>query len=431
MVHSIYAVASVTYLNNAYIFKANNLHFHWVPHTGSLYCAPFAMTVVLWRCDGLLVLCLLLAVIDSLSPLKLQRTRSTMLHGSSERNQVMDCKKSFKRAMQIEVWKAPKMEGTHSILCALESGCRDISRLMRRVLIDSLDGHNRASTSNVQGEEQRKLDIVANRIMKQALCCSGVIALVTSEEDTYPCTCSEIMHNSLFAGDYVAVIDPLDGSSNIDSGLPTGTIFGIYRNLEYGPTDSLATTMQQGKELIIAGYCLYSAATQLVVTVGSGVHMFTLDDVTGEFYLTRSNLRIPAVGSVYSFNDANADSWAPAALAFIRDFKAGSVISGLPVIKPSARYFGALVADVHNILLTGGIFGYPASSDRPNGKLRLLYEANPMAMIVEKAGGAASDGMQRILEVPVCNIHQRTPLYLGSCNIVNALSKYFRNDSMK
>lgn len=339
-------------------------------------------------------------------------------------------RKPFKRIVQTEIWKRPELGTTFFILCGLESACRDISHLVRRVSTDNLAGLYRGSAGessmvnqNVQGEQQKKLDVIANRILKQALCCSGVVSLVTSEEDILPCSCIELMHNPAFVGNCVAVIDPLDGSSNIDNGLPTGTIFGVYRNPAHGPIDPHATTMQRGRELVIAGYCLYSAATQLVVTMGAGVHAFTLDDVTGEFYLTRGNVRIPNTGSVYSFNDANADSWSPGVTAFLRDFKAGSV-PGLPTTgcKPTARYFGALVADAHNILTNGGIFGYPACTARPNGKLRLLYEANPLAMIMQQAGGLASDGVQRILDVPVKDIHQRTPLYMGSYNVVDALA---------
>lgn len=328
--------------------------------------------------------------------------------------------KTFKRFMQVELYRFPELENLYPILCGLETACRDINRLMRRISTDNLQGLQ--GNINVQGEDQKRLDVIANRIMKQALCCTGQISIVASEEEDKPCLCSAVT-DSTFSGDFAAVFDPLDGSGNIDSGLPTGTIFGIYRNPSFGPKDPLTVVQQKGSSLVVAGYCLYSAACHLCITLRSGLHMFTLDDVTGEFYLTQSNVKIPREGPIYSFNEANSRSWQPAVNYFLSDFR-DKRIQSAGSKAPSARYMGALVADAHNILLNGGIFGYPATASSPSGKIRLLYEANPMALIFEQAGGMASTGTSRVLDVSVASVHQRTPVYFGSIEPVEQLQNY-------
>jgi fructose-1,6-bisphosphatase I len=331
-------------------------------------------------------------------------------------------RKTFKRFMQIELWRAPEIEDLYPILCSIESACNDINRLMRRIATDNLSGMQ--GSVNIQGEDQKKLDIVANRIMKTKLCCSGKVSIIASEEDEKACLCTDITDNAAFSGDYAAVFDPLDGSSNIDSGLPTGTIFGIYRKPKYGPSDPDTTVRQRGTNLVAAGYCLYAASTHIVLTLRTGLHMFTLDDVSGEFHLTRSNIKMPRSGPIYSINDANQIDWEPGMRHFLSDLR-GKTIKGVTCEKnPTLRYMGALVADAHNIILNGGIFGYPGSIKSPKGKLRLVYEANPLALIIEEAGGWASTGKMRILDVPVDDIHDRTPLFLGSVEQVAALEKY-------
>ena len=343
--------------------------------------------------------------------------------------------------MQVELWRSPELEDLYPVLCSIEVACRDINRLMRRVSTDKLDGlysnsDSFAKTSmsnitsrsleifrNIQGEEQKTLDVVANRILKTSLCCSQRVSVIVSEEDDDPCLCSDVVDNVAFSGDFAAVFDPLDGSSNIDSGLPTGSIFGIYRKRKFGDTDPVSTVTQRGSDLIVAGYCLYSAASHIVLTLRTGLHMFTLDEYTGEYYLTKSNVKIPQSGPIYAFNDANKSKWKETGVShFLTDLKYGKRSGFYP--KPTQRYMGALVADAHNILLNGGIFGYPSSTDKPNGKLRLLYEANPLALIFEEAGGRATDGRGRILDINVKEIHQRTPLYLGSSQQIQKLKKY-------
>jgi fructose-1,6-bisphosphatase I len=338
-------------------------------------------------------------------------------------------KTTFKRYMQVESWRHPELENLYPILCSIENSCRDINRLMRRISTDNLSGLAGGSI-NIQGEEQKQLDVVANRIMKTSLCGSGNVDIIASEEEDKVCSCADVMGSSAVQyKEYSAVFDPLDGSSNVDSGLPTGTIFGVYKNNNGGNGDTPeAAVMQRGNHLVVAGYCLYSAATHLLITTRHGLHQFTLDDVTGEFYLTKENVKIPRVGPIYSVNAANQDSWHPSVQRYFRDFprtpegKEGE--SSAHVAKPSARYMGALVADAHNIISNGGIFGYPGSVAKPSGKIRLLYEANPMALVFEQAGGMASNGFGRILDLAFDDIHARTPLFLGSVDNVESLQRY-------
>lgn len=272
--------------------------------------------------------------------------KESVLFSTKPEAQVTE-KKTFKRFMQIELWRQPELESLFPILCSLELACRDINRLMRRVSTDNLEGGS--ATMNIQGEDQKKLDVIANRIMKVALCCSGKLSAVASEEEDELCLCSTVTDNAAFSGEYAAVFDPLDGSSNIDSGLPTGSIFGVYKAPRYGTnrTEPLSIVRQKGSELVVAGYCLYSASCHLVITMRTGVHMFTLDDVSGEFYLTRSNVRVPRSGGIYAFNDAYSEGWPAYVNYFISEHKS------MAYKKPSARYMGALVADTHNILLNG------------------------------------------------------------------------------
>ncbi|KAL3768909.1 hypothetical protein ACHAW5_008824 [Stephanodiscus triporus] len=282
---------------------------------------------------------------------------------------------------------------------------------------------------NVQGEAQQQLDVLCNTLMLRAFCgaSNDAICAVASEEEPLPRSCADVMGydvsanslvggnlvNSFRSGEYVAVFDPIDGSKNIDSSLPVGTVFGIYRRPEGGYASSVATDnksssdfdkrsydldgfLQRGTKMVAAGYCLYSATTVLVLTLGSGVHGFTLDPDRQIFLQTHPNMRVPDVGSLYSFNEANSRDYSEPVQKFLKNMKETGKMGGKKV---TARYVGALVADVHNVLINGGIYGYPATRDNPNGKLRLLYESAPMAMIMEQAGGAGSTGYGRILDV--------------------------------
>ena len=231
-------------------------------------------------------------------------------------------------------------------------------------------------------------------------------------------------NDSAFAvGDYVAVFDPIDGSKNIDSSLPVGTVFGIYKAAP-GTDAGEASFMQTGDSgLVAAGYCLYSATTVLVVTMGSGVDGFTLDPDKGVFLHTHEDIRIPKTGPIYSFNEANYRDFSSPVKNYLNSLKEGTNASAVKT-RSSARYVGALVADVHNVLINGGIYGYPSTRSNPNGKLRLLYECCPMAMIMEEAGGAASTGLGRILAVKPTEIHQRVPTFLGSIENVFELDQF-------
>ncbi len=254
---------------------------------------------------------------------------------------------------------------------------------------------------NVQGEQQQKLDVYANQVLLHCLGLRGSVAALVSEEDEEPVT----FDRAVDAGKYIVIFDPLDGSSNIDVNVNVGTIFSIHKRLP--PTEATLneSILQPGYKQVAAGYVIYGPSTVFVYTAGSGVHSFTLDPTIGAFVLSVENLKMPAKGPYYSVNEANAVTW-PAGYE--------EYIDGLKTEGYSSRYVGSLVADFHRTLLKGGIFLYPPTKKQPKGKLRLLYEANPLAFIAEQAGGMASSGAGRILDIQPEGIHQRTPLMVGS-----------------
>lgn len=258
--------------------------------------------------------------------------------------------------------------------------------------------------TNVQGEEQQKLDVIANIRFMRALSKGGeVCAIVSEEEDAV----IDLQNNS---GKYVVAIDPLDGSSNIDVNISIGTIFSIYRRKS--PTGSpiqLEDIMQPGREQVAAGYVLYGSSTMLVYTTGCGVNGFTYENSLGEFFLSHPDIQAPKTGHIYSINEGLQLEWEKGIAAYIQNCKER---------KMQSRYIGSLVADFHRNLLKGGIYLYPATQKNPSGKLRLLYEANALAFIIEQAGGKASDGKQRILDIQPESLHQRTPLLIGSAQLV-------------
>jgi len=344
--------------------------------------------------------------------------------------------KTFNRYLEIESWKrGPSARDLEPVLQAIGEACKQINRIVQRAQTDDLygvatDENGNPLEDNIQGEVQQKLDLVCNAIMLKQFCGSskGIIAAVASEEEDTTRSCSSVMGDNAFAaGEYVAVFDPIDGSKNIDSSLPVGTVFGIYKCTPgTSPTDE--TFLQKGDEMVAAGYCLYSATTVLVLTMGSGVDGFTLDPDTLKFLHTHPDIRIPASGPIYSFNEANFHDFATPVQRYLDALKEGSSATGGRV---SARYVGALVADVHNVLINGGIYGYPGTRPNPDGKLRVLYESNPMAMIMEQAGGAGSTGFGRLLDVNPTEIHQRVPTFLGSIDNVFELDqfhKYYDDD---
>jgi fructose-1,6-bisphosphatase I len=269
---------------------------------------------------------------------------------------------------------------------------------------------------NIQGEFVQKLDNYANETFKRALEHRGHTCMVVSEEDEEP---TFVGARGWHSGRYVVMVDPLDGSSNIDVNATIGTIFGIYKRKseEGGPAD-LSDALRPGSELLAAGYLIYGSGTILVLGSEAGVHGFTLDPTVGEFFLSHPWIRV-AEGKIYSCNEAYTPRWQPG----VHTFLAGCKSKGF-----SARYIGSLVADFHRNLLKGGVFFYPSTAKEPRGKLRLLYEAFPLAYLVERAGGAATDGRQRILDIVPKALHDRTPLVIGSPGLVDELTTLMRSD---
>lgn len=263
---------------------------------------------------------------------------------------------------------------------------------------------------NVQGEEVQKLDEFAQNVLERSVEAGGHLCVMASEEaedvilipEKYP------------TGKYVLLFDPLDGSSNIDVDISIGTIFSIHRRITVGRNGSLADCLQRGSSQVAAGYVIYGSSTVLVYSTGDGVHGFTLDPSVGEFFLSHENIKIPAKGKTFSCNEGNSALWTPGLRRWVEEMKTPKTNSDGTTSVNSARYVGSLVADFHRTLLKGGVFAYPADSKNPKGKLRLLYEAAPIAFICEAAGGAATDGSGRVLEVQPTKLHERTPLYVGS-----------------
>lgn len=279
-----------------------------------------------------------------------------------------------------------------------------ISRNVRRAgLTDILGG---STTVNVSGDLQQKLDLIANETVRNSLQFTGRVCVLASEEDDEPVP----VPANVPPGKYVVLYDPLDGSSNIDVNVSIGTIFAIHRRVTTGGPGKLADCLQAGTKLVAAGYILYGSSTMLVYTTGNGTHGFTLDPTIGEFLLSHPHIRIPEVGKYYSVNESNWNKWSPTTQRVVAAFKNGDG----PLKSKNARYIGSLVADIHRNLISGGIFLYPGDTRSAQGKLRLLYEGAPLAFVVEQAGGAATDGRRRIMDIAPADLHQRTPLVIGS-----------------
>ncbi len=270
-----------------------------------------------------------------------------------------------------------------------------------------------AGTTNVHAESVQKLDVFAQDVIYKAMDHTGHLCCMVSEESDEIIPIPE----KFPVGDYVLVFDPLDGSSNIDVNISIGTIFSLYRRVTpSGGRGTLEDCLQPGVRQLAAGYVLYGSSTMLVYTAGSGVHGFTLDPSIGEFLLSHPDICIPEPGArTYSINEAYYTRWGPGQQALVDHFRGtGGEGGGF-----SSRYIGSLVADFHRTLLKGGIFMYPADAKNPAGKLRLLYEASPMAFLAEQAGGRASNGESRILDMVPSELHQRTPLYVGASSLVD------------
>lgn len=290
----------------------------------------------------------------------------------------------------------------------------------RAGLVDIL---GEAGATNVQGESQQKLDIFAHNIIRQLCDHTGRLCLMVSEEQEEPLYIPEKYDK----GSYVLVFDPLDGSSNIDVNVSIGTIFGIYRCVDEHQRGRVEDALQPGKDLVAAGYVLYGASTMLVYSTGNGVHGFTLNPEYGEFLLSHPDLMLPEPPAYYSVNAAYYNRWSPGVQRYI------DWLQGIGEAPPnlSARYIGSLVADFHRNLLRGGIFCYPAESVRDEGKLRLLYEAAPLAFLIEQANGYASNGRQSILEITPEHLHQRTALFIGNRHLVEQVEAFIRQEDVK
>ena len=283
-----------------------------------------------------------------------------------------------------------------------------VSRDVRRAgLVDHILGAQ--GETNIQGEEQQKLDVVADRQFIRVFESGGEICGIASEEnDDYVAFNDEVAKN----GKYVVLFDPLDGSSNIDVNVSIGTIFSVYkRKSQRGTLATLEDMLQPGTDQIAAGYVLYGSSTMLVYTTGKGVNGFTLDPSIGEFCLSHPNMRTPETGRLYAMNEGNIDECEQGVRDYIRFCQQVHPDTNKPY---SGRYIGSLVADFHRNLIKGGIYIYPATNQSPEGKLRLLYECNPLAMIAEQAGGLATAGTQRVLDIQPERLHQRVPFFVGS-----------------
>jgi fructose-1,6-bisphosphatase I len=309
----------------------------------------------------------------------------------------------------------PEATGAFSnILYDVALAAKIISREVNRAGLVDIVGS--AGRFNVQGEEVRKLDEFANDVMFDTMDHTGNLCVMASEEiedpipipDKFPC------------GNYVLLHDPLDGSENISVNVSVGTIFSIHRKISTGERGNMEDLLQPGSRQLAAGYVVYGSSTMLVYTTGAGVHGFTLEPSLGEFLLSHHDMKIPDPGKkLYSINEAYYKRWSPGQQKAVDQLKDEGY---------SLRYIGSLVADFHRTLLYGGIFMYPADTKNRKGKLRLLYEASPMAMVIEEAGGASSNGEKSILNVEPTELHQRTPVYLGSRSLVRQVEASLRVD---
>jgi fructose-1,6-bisphosphatase I len=316
------------------------------------------------------------------------------------------------RVTTIERWildqedKYPEATGELSnLLYDIALAAKIIAASIRRAGLVNILGT--AGNTNVQGEEQQKLDIFANETMTNALNHTGRVCVMASEEDEMIIP----VPDQYAPGKYAVLYDPLDGSSNIDVNGAVGTIFSVYRRVSVEGKGSLADVLQPGCKQVAAGYVIYGSSTMLIYSTRQGVAGFTLDPSIGEFLLSHPKMITPRVGKYYSVNESNFARWTKGMQWAVRGFH-GDRPWEIP--GKNSRYIGSLVADFHRNLLAGGIFLYPADTKNPKGKLRLLYEASPMAFIAEQAGGSATDGTRRILDIQPTGLHERTPLVIGS-----------------
>jgi len=373
----------------------------------------------------------------------------------------------------------PELQELTTLFGAIDTACKAITNLVKRSQLPSSQTLGYQGEVNVQGEDQKKLDVITNDLLKRALRFTGKLGVLASEEEDTPVDLvgpQQDVSTDIIIEEgekYVAVFDPLDGSSNVDAGIPTvsqpcigivinnmclpyreethtlfrlllqGTIIGIYEHDDSCEIDPecideecteqeaacLANTLQPGTNLVAAAYVLYSSSTFLCLTLGNGVYIFTLDEALGEFILSKPNVKIPETSSIYSFNEANLEMWDEPMRKTVEAWREGKGKSGKTF---SSRYIGSMVGDVHRTLLYGGVFGYPGDSKNPNGKLRLLYEGAPMSFIMEQAGGLSTTGTRRVMEINPEIVHQRVPVIMGSKNdvqeVIDAYAAWKNNE---
>ena len=306
----------------------------------------------------------------------------------------------------------PSATGEFSwIVSAISLAAKIIAHKVRHVRLQGVLGEE--GSTNVQGEDQLHMDVIANEVIMRVLGGRSSIAVLGSEEDEEP----TILRRGHEGGRYCVLFDPLDGSSNLDTAVGVGTIFTILRNDPAIP-GAVETVCQPGHQQFASGYVLYGSSTVFVITTGHGVHMFELDAAVGSFMLVKRDLQMPARKKIYSVNEANADGFPEG----FQDYLKWAHAEGY-----SSRYIGSMVADIHRTLLNGGVFLYPPTKKHPNGKLRLLYEANPMSFLVEQAGGTSvtADG-RRTMDLQPRELHERVPLVLGSRDEVAAVAKFVK-----
>lgn len=314
--------------------------------------------------------------------------------------------------------KYPDANGDLSkIFRDIKFAAKIVNRDVRKAgLVDILGAHG---TVNVQGEEVKKLDMLANEEFKSSLTLGGDCCAIISEEE------EDIHHIETTLNQdskYIIAMDPLDGSSNIDVNASIGTIFSVYRRKSpVGGPVTMEDVLQKGDNQVAAGYIIYGSSTMMVFTTGQGVNAFTLDASIGDFCLSHPDIQIPKDGKIYSINDGNYDRFEPGVKKYV-DYCRNSTVKEAY----SARYIGSMVSDFHRNLLKGGIFMYPSTTDAPNGKLRLMFESNPMAFITEQAGGKATTGHLRIMELEPTEIHQRNPVFMGSPDMVDKVESFMK-----
>ncbi len=304
-----------------------------------------------------------------------------------------------------------------SLLASIRLAAKIVNREINKAGLADIIGAS--GNDNIQGEEQQKLDLYANEKFKAALEARDQVCGVASEEEDEAVAFSKELNKN---AKYVVLMDPLDGSSNIDVNVSVGTIFSIYRRVSpVGTPPTQEDFLQPGNKQVAAGYVIYGSSTMLVYTTGNGVNGFTYDSSLGTFYLSHENMRIPENGKIYSINEGNYIRFPTGVKKYIKFCQENVPEEGRPY---TSRYIGSLVADFHRNLLKGGIYLYPSTQSHPNGKLRLLYECNPMAFLIEQAGGLASDGARRIMDIKPTELHQRVPFFVGSKNMVHKVETF-------